>query len=257
MDRDQTRQPLRPAQSLLPDLGMSPHGHGLHRHRRGHHQLHDKSPGRNRRHPLCLQQRHQIETGLGLDLCHRVRTPQRLHGTGRRTRPLQSRNDLLPDESNRRTKQTHAMGRTRQHPRPRNRRTHSRRRHPLSRTRCPARRHPPTPPPKQNLGKKSRVALSTWLRGTLLAISARIDDNSPTSRYTQLPHDRDLATAQKFYEDSLEAWRKNPIARRIVGIISDYVLGDGITIESKNTRLQRFIEAFWSHPENNIELRLY
>src|SRR3990167_8801839 len=114
----------------------------------------------------------------------------------------------------------------------------------------------PNPSPKPNLWKKSRVALSTWLRGTLLAISARIDDNYPASRYTQLPHDRDLATAQKFYEDSLEAWRKNPIARRIVGIISDYVLGDGITIESKNTRLQRFIEAFWSHPENNIELRL-
>jgi len=121
---------------------------------------------------------------------------------------------------------------------------------------------PQKPPVSNNpsllskLSINARQRLSGWLLGDKFAISARIDDKYPTQRLNQLPHDRDLATSQKYYTDALEAWRKNPIARKIVTIVSDYVLGDGITIQSKDARLQRFIDAFWNHPENNIEHRL-
>jgi len=55
--------------------------------------------------------------------------------------------------------------------------------------------------------------------------------------------------------DALEAWRKNPLARRIVGIVTAYVIGDGITIESKYAPLQRFIDDFWEHGRNRITTR--
>ena len=56
-------------------------------------------------------------------------------------------------------------------------------------------------------------------------------------------------------QDSLDAWRKHPLARRIVNLITAYVIGDGIRISSKYGPLQRFIDDFWQHGRNRIILR--
>ena len=69
-------------------------------------------------------------------------------------------------------------------------------------------------------------------------------------------HDRDLADIQSQYDDALTAWRKNPMAWRIIQITTDYTVGEGIVVSSPNRNLQRFIEKFWNHPENNVGLRL-
>lgn len=46
------------------------------------------------------------------------------------------------------------------------------------------------------------------------------------------PHERDFSEVQELYEDVIEAWRKNPMAKRAIDITTDYVIGDGITISS-------------------------
>jgi hypothetical protein len=56
--------------------------------------------------------------------------------------------------------------------------------------------------------------------------------------------------------DALTAWRKSPIARRIVSLTTDYVIGDAITLRSTYKPLQAFITDFWNHPSNHLELRL-
>lgn len=56
--------------------------------------------------------------------------------------------------------------------------------------------------------------------------------------------------------DALEAWRKSPLARRIVSLTTDYVVGDGITLRSPYKPLQAFITDFWHHPSNHFDLRL-
>ncbi len=33
------------------------------------------------------------------------------------------------------------------------------------------------------------------------------------------------------FEDAREAWRKNPLARRLIGLITSYTVGNGITLE--------------------------
>ncbi len=63
------------------------------------------------------------------------------------------------------------------------------------------------------------------------AISTQVDDKS--SGWTSLssrPNDRDLGQIHQLYRDALEATRKNPMAKAIVDITTDFVLGDGITI---------------------------
>lgn len=68
-------------------------------------------------------------------------------------------------------------------------------------------------------------------------------------------NDRELAEAQRQYGDALEAWRKNPYAKRIVDIISDYIIGDGVRPMGTG-EIGRFVERFWEHPQNQFELRL-
>jgi hypothetical protein len=56
------------------------------------------------------------------------------------------------------------------------------------------------------------------------------------------------------FEDAREAWRKNPLARRLVGLITSYTVGNGISLHSEKRDLQRFITEFWQH--NQLELRV-
>lgn len=56
--------------------------------------------------------------------------------------------------------------------------------------------------------------------------------------------------------DSREAWRKNPMARRIIGLTTSYVVGAGISASSDDDALKKFIEEFWEHPQNRFSLRL-
>lgn len=90
----------------------------------------------------------------------------------------------------------------------------------------------------------------------LSAVTARVDDSPGWSALTGHPHDYDPSQVYEIYQDALEAWRKNPIAWRIVAITTDYVVGDKIQISSTHRGLNKFIKTFWSHPKNLIPLRL-
>ena len=61
--------------------------------------------------------------------------------------------------------------------------------------------------------------------------------------------------ARRQYEDALLAWRTNPYAKRIIDIITDYTVGDGLTPVAPG-EIGRFIDTFWSHPQNRLDLRL-
>lgn len=61
---------------------------------------------------------------------------------------------------------------------------------------------------------------------------------------------------QELYEDTLKAWRKNPMAKRYIEATTDYIVGDQIKISSENASMQAFISRFWHHPKNRMDLRL-
>lgn len=87
-----------------------------------------------------------------------------------------------------------------------------------------------------------------------LSITPRVDDNAHTPYYYS--HDQDPATVLENYTDALTAWRKNPIAWRIIAITSDYVLGDSLRVSSTNRTIRKFITSFWHHPKNRMDNRL-
>lgn len=89
--------------------------------------------------------------------------------------------------------------------------------------------------------------------------TVREDDNNMIVGYSSssLPRDRFDYDRQEILEQALEAYRLNPVARRIVGLTSQYVVGGGMTVSSKSHETQKFIDAFWKHPLNRMSVRIY
>ncbi len=67
--------------------------------------------------------------------------------------------------------------------------------------------------------------------------------------------ERSEAARQAQTRDALEAWRSNPYAKRIIDLITDYTVGDGLT-PAGDGEIGRFVDAFWHHPQNRLDLRL-
>jgi hypothetical protein len=88
------------------------------------------------------------------------------------------------------------------------------------------------------------------------AVTSTVDDSTGWGNLSHHPHDYDLAEVQELYQDALSAWRKNPIAWRIISITTDYVVGDRVTITSPNRAVNKFIAEFWNHVKNQMDLRL-
>jgi hypothetical protein len=69
-------------------------------------------------------------------------------------------------------------------------------------------------------------------------------------------HDRSWSEIQELYTDSLTPWRKNPMAWRVINTTVNYVVGEGIKITSPLPPLNDFIQRFWQHRKNRMDLRL-
>jgi len=52
---------------------------------------------------------------------------------------------------------------------------------------------------------------------------------------------------EQVLEQALQAWRSNPLARRIVELTSQYVVGGGIGISSPHPRAHAFLQRWWRH----------
>lgn len=105
-----------------------------------------------------------------------------------------------------------------------------------------------------------RQALANWIGGRegAGAISVKITDDNPLGwvSHTGRPHDRDYGEVQQLYLDALTAWRENPLAKRVVETITNFCLGDGISVSSKDTDIELFIRRFWGHRKNLMDVRL-
>ena len=56
------------------------------------------------------------------------------------------------------------------------------------------------------------------------------------------------------FGDARAAWRQNPLARRLIGLTTAYVVGNGFQVQAEYGPLDRFIQEFWS--TNRMDLRL-
>jgi len=90
-----------------------------------------------------------------------------------------------------------------------------------------------------------------------LAVAA-LDDarDAIISGQSQLERDRFTADREEILRDALLAWRTNPLAKRIVSLTTQYVVGDGFTVESKHAATHEFIQSWWKHRLNRMPVRV-
>jgi hypothetical protein len=75
--------------------------------------------------------------------------------------------------------------------------------------------------------------------------------NTSTQDRDRYPYDRLEVMTQ-----ALEAWRVNPLARRIIELTSQYVIGQGLSFECKNQYVSKFLSRFWDHRLNHMSIRV-
>lgn len=94
-------------------------------------------------------------------------------------------------------------------------------------------------------------------RAYLASVSSRVSDKDDGwHQMTGTERDQPWSALAQQHTDTLKSWRKNPLTRRIVALTTDYVVADGITLSATYAPLQRFIEQWWNHPKNHMDMRL-
>lgn len=71
------------------------------------------------------------------------------------------------------------------------------------------------------------------------------------------PRDRREYDRQQVLAGALEAWRVNPLARRIVELTSQYVVGGGLSIECDHSYTHQFLQEWWHHRLNRMPIRVF
>ncbi|GAP12898.1 phage portal protein, lambda family [Longilinea arvoryzae] len=104
--------------------------------------------------------------------------------------------------------------------------------------------------PKRPLFTRFQSALRAFFQTTLI---------EPEFYEGAAPEQRDRAVWDRaeLLRQALEAWRSNPLARRIVELTSQYVVGGGFTLASPDPQAHDFLQEWWRHPLNQAPLRVF
>jgi hypothetical protein len=94
-------------------------------------------------------------------------------------------------------------------------------------------------------------------RRVSLAVKALDDVRDRSVTASTYPRDRHSYDREEVLQDSLEAWRVNPLARRIVELTSQYVVGGGLSVSSKHVRTHKFLQEWWDHRLNRMQVRCF
>lgn len=75
----------------------------------------------------------------------------------------------------------------------------------------------------------------------------------PGGNMSTLYRDRYEYDRQVIFAECLRAWRVSPLARRIVKLISMFVVGDGIEITSEHKGTEKFLQEWRAHFLNRLD----
>jgi hypothetical protein len=95
---------------------------------------------------------------------------------------------------------------------------------------------------------------AAWLAAVTVVPPGRPHDAFTPIAPAQGVADKGWGELHQEMDDAREAWRQNPLARRLVGMVTAYVVGNGITLRSEYAPLQRFIDDFWQ--ANQMDQRI-
>lgn len=68
--------------------------------------------------------------------------------------------------------------------------------------------------------------------------------------------DDDPLSRDEHFAQALMAWKVNPIARRIVQLYTQYIIGTGLSLYSFDDSTLTFLKKCWNHPLNDFDSRV-
>lgn len=68
--------------------------------------------------------------------------------------------------------------------------------------------------------------------------------------------ERGDADREEVLRQSLEAWRVNPLARRVVELTTHYTVGSGLGVACEHAGTHAFVQRFWNHRLNRMNQRV-
>ena len=92
-------------------------------------------------------------------------------------------------------------------------------------------------PTKKEL--EDRISMLNDALEASIALSPERDNNFFTGGMSDLYTGRNSWDRKKIFAESLRAWRVNPIARRIVKLMTSFVIGKGLTFKSDNQTVEK------------------
>jgi len=77
-------------------------------------------------------------------------------------------------------------------------------------------------------------------------------------RISQATSARDLAPPiqERMQQVSYYLYVANPLARRTVELLKDYVVGEGVQVKAEDAAVQQVVDEFWNDAVNNLDLNL-
>jgi hypothetical protein len=99
--------------------------------------------------------------------------------------------------------------------------------------------------------------ITAAVRSALAVVESENSFLIGTRSLSQTDRDRYTYDRSQILEQCLEAWRENPIARRLVELTSQYVVGGGLTVNTKDEAAGQFLDSFWTHRLNRMETRVF
>lgn len=85
-----------------------------------------------------------------------------------------------------------------------------------------------------------------------LSLSPERDNNFFTGGLSGLYEGRSSWDRKKIFAESMRAWRVNPIARRIVRLMTSFTVGKGLMFKSDDDQIQAFLTEWSNHPLNKF-----
>ncbi len=107
--------------------------------------------------------------------------------------------------------------------------------------------------PANQPSERSATQVEAKLTASKYAGSENDNTFYPGNNMSQMYRDRYDYDRQTIFSECLRAWRVNPLARRIVKLISMFVVGSGIAIKSDNKRTDKYLQSWWNHPLNQLD----
>lgn len=102
--------------------------------------------------------------------------------------------------------------------------------------------------------------LERWLAGKPRRAALSGEENHwlvEPQPWNHNPRERWQYDREEVLRQALEAWRVNPLARRIVGLTTQYVVGGGLRVRAAQPAAHGFLQEWWQHRLNQLPMRVY